>query len=156
MSRSPTNDFPSITLFKQLHTRGMTRWEATQINFTVGVRSTICQDTFCSKLSWDYGPGRESCTDKTFCPRHGVLSGFVFNAVHRGILPLASQGTLRRLLKVGTLSYNWSTIGARIWIRKTKRMLRMNLVRFHVCNIGHHFHICEGKSVSVWKTGKLT
>ena len=42
----------------------------------------------------DYGPGRESCTDKTFCPRHGVLSGFVFNAVHRGILPLSIQGIL--------------------------------------------------------------
>ena len=38
----------------------------------------------CIDTLSDYGPGRESCTDKTFCPRHGVLSGFVFNAVHRG------------------------------------------------------------------------
>ena len=43
----------------------------------------------------------------------GSFPGSFFNAVHRGILPLASQGTLRRLFKVGTLSYNWSTIGGR-------------------------------------------
>ena len=52
--------------------------------------------------------------------RYGVLPGFVFNAVHQGILPLARQGTLRRLFKVGTLSHNWSTMSGccreAVWI----------------------------------------
>ena len=49
--------------------------------------------------------------DKVFSPRPGSFPGSFFNAVHRGILPLARQVNLRRLFKVGTLSYNWSTIG---------------------------------------------
>ena len=65
-----------------------------------------CLDTLSN-----YGPGRESCMDKVFSPRLGVLSGFVFfNAVHRGTLPLASPGKLDGFFKVGTYYYNWSTM----------------------------------------------
>ena len=46
-----------------------------------------CLDTLSN-----YGPGGEPCTAKAFSPRPGVLSGFVFNAVHRGTLPLANVG----------------------------------------------------------------
>ena len=46
-----------------------------------------------------------------FFPGLGVLSGFVFNAVHRGTLPLASVGMPIPFPKVGTYYYNWSTIG---------------------------------------------
>ena len=48
----------------------------------------------------NYGSGREPCTAKAFPPRLGVLSGFVFNAVHRGTLPLASPGILDGSLRL--------------------------------------------------------
>jgi hypothetical protein len=40
-----------ILAFFNDQAQGSARWEATQINFTVGVRGTIRQDTFYSKLS---------------------------------------------------------------------------------------------------------
>jgi hypothetical protein len=58
-----------------------------------------CLDTLSN-----YGPGREPCTDKVFSPRLGVLSGFVFNTVHRGTLPLASVGSPNPFFKVGIVS----------------------------------------------------
>jgi hypothetical protein len=69
-----------------------------------------CLDTLSN-----YGSGRESCTAKVFSPRLGVLSGFVFNAVHRGTLPLANVGRLNLFFKVGTYYYNWSTIGRLVY-----------------------------------------
>jgi hypothetical protein len=41
---------------------------------------------------------------KVFSPGPGVLSGFVFNAVHRGTLPLASVGSPNPFFKVGIIS----------------------------------------------------
>ena len=43
----------------------------------------------CIDTLSDYGPaaGRESCTDKTFCQRHGVLSGFVSTPFTGGYYP---------------------------------------------------------------------
>ena len=46
----------------------------------------------CLDTPSNYGSGREPCTDKVFPLRLEVLSGFVFNAIHRGTLPLASVG----------------------------------------------------------------
>jgi hypothetical protein len=43
--------YSQILAFINDQAQGSARWEATQINFTVGVRGTIRQDTFCSKLS---------------------------------------------------------------------------------------------------------
>ena len=50
---------------------------------------------------------------KVFSPRLGVLSGFVFNTVNWGTLPLASVGRLILFFKVGIVfrGCNWSTIG---------------------------------------------
>ena len=70
----------------------------------------------CIDTLSDYGPGRESCTDKTFCPRHGVLSGFVtfkFQRRSPGDTTLSELRQPKVLFKVGTLSYNGSTIDHR-------------------------------------------
>jgi hypothetical protein len=65
-----------------------------------------CLDTLS-----DYGPGRESCKDKAFCPRPGVLSGFVFQHCSPGDTTLSESRHARWLFKVGTSSHNWFTIG---------------------------------------------
>ena len=59
-----------------------------------------------------YGSGRESCKDKAFCPGPGVLPG-TFSTLYTGgpDTTLSELGQTGMLFKVGTLSYNWSTIG---------------------------------------------
>jgi hypothetical protein len=67
-----------------------------------------CLDTLPS-----YGSGRESCTDKAFPPRLGVLSGFVCQRRSPGDTTLSESRHTRWLFKVGTYYYNWSTIDMR-------------------------------------------
>ena len=64
-----------------------------------------------TKCRWKTHSGRESCKDKTFCLRHGVLSGFVFQRRSPGDTTLSELRQPEVLFKVGTISYNWSTIG---------------------------------------------
>ena len=62
--------------------------------------------------------------DKTFCPRRGVLSGFVFNTVHRGTLPLASPGTLDGSLRLA----HHHTIGLQLVEGRRRFISMLNFV----------------------------
>ena len=71
------------------------------------IKIVSCLDHCIDTLS---AAGRESCKDKTFCPCHRVLSGFVFQRCSPGDTTLSELWQPTVLFKVGTLSYNWSTI----------------------------------------------
>ena len=64
----------------------------------------------CIDALSDYGSEREPCTDRAFSPRHGVLSGFVFQRRSPGDTTLSESRHTRWLPKVGTSSHNWFTI----------------------------------------------
>ena len=49
--RDKTKRYAQILTFINDSSQGGPKWEASQINFTVGVRGTIRKDTFFSKLS---------------------------------------------------------------------------------------------------------
>ena len=49
--RDKTKRYAQILTFINDPSQGGPKWEASQINFTVGVRGTIRKDTFFSKLS---------------------------------------------------------------------------------------------------------
>ena len=57
------------------------------VTLVMGISKDHCLDTLS-----DYGPGRESCTDRAFSPRPGVLSGFVFQRRSPGDTTLSERG----------------------------------------------------------------
>jgi hypothetical protein len=64
-----------------------------------------------------------------FSPRLGVLSGFVFNAVHRGTLPLASPGTLYGSLRLARIT----TIGLQLETESVLQDDKNTVCMFCVC-----------------------